>query len=819
MASDHYLYKDLRPGQQIRLLTVFPSRDNNSDIRTSLRVHNIPNPNLPWHEKFQAYFSLPPYIAVSYRWILGNSQTILVNNQPFQVHGHLHDALRIFRSFTGVHIRFWIDSICINQENDSEKSEQIPLMPYIYGLSFQTWIWLEMPNDESKRAERHVSNFLHDPWVVKARYAYLEVQSTTPVAPAYETFFARLRRILRAECIRLAWTLCVRLLILPLGWLATRFSIIDEQISREDAMACRFKTLEEYTLSGMDQETTILEHFQSGLQLGLQQDRIRRLHKRGLSENALNQIASQRATVLGNFMDGFREGYNKSAKKPKVADELVNSALQPTTSSTSAIMQPRKMMAAATTTKSDDKPKTWQPSAQSLLSIDRNEFKALAELINRTLFSKTEYFNRMWTLQEVCATKIPMVSLGGNLIALADLLKVLHYLEAELGTESAHVKKAVRLQWINAEHRMRRRLPLRTLLYESRDRHCSDPRDKIYALLGLMLERPTILVKPAYDQDPEVVYANATRFLIAADRSLDVICGHDRQKRLPNYPSWTPDFSQFAVDDSQFLIDLSGRTTVYKASLKEPPQNILDPTCLPDDWKSLGVQAIYLGTIAHLSNTNSVNESVLKRAQDWKLAIQHNFKGDTQEVLLLQTSFELVQHCCDYSTDNATAHESRWLSTPEGSRVLHDLALSLSELDDEEQHHLCSKYVMTLICARLDTSSRCDFADVINRLYQPLDKAQQQASSRPFPEILYDAIDGATAGRRLFVTENAKVLGAAPTSAEEQDQVFVLLGCSVPVVLRRLQEGEYTLVGECYCHGMMDGEAEKDADVRDIVLL
>ena len=54
-------------------------------------------------------------------------------------------------------------------------------------------------------------------------------------------------------------------------------------------------------------------------------------------------------------------------------------------------------------------------------------------------------------------------------------------------------------------------------------------------------------------------------------------------------------------------------------------------------------------------------------------------------------------------------------------------------------------------------------------------------------------------------------LGIAPSGAQEGDILCVLLGCSVPVVLRPLDKSDprcgYKLVGEAYIHGVMDGEA------------
>jgi hypothetical protein len=58
--------------------------------------------------------------------------------------------------------------------------------------------------------------------------------------------------------------------------------------------------------------------------------------------------------------------------------------------------------------------------------------------------------------------------------------------------------------------------------------------------------------------------------------------------------------------------------------------------------------------------------------------------------------------------------------------------------------------------------------------------------------------------RRFFITSGG-CFGLGPRNAEEGDVVFVLLGCSVPVVLRRNGE-DWSFVGEAFVAGIMDGE-------------
>ncbi|GAB1317419.1 hypothetical protein MFIFM68171_07629 [Madurella fahalii] len=78
--------------------------------------------------------------------------------------------------------------------------------------------------------------------------------------------------------------------------------------------------------------------------------------------------------------------------------------------------------------------------------------------------------------------------------------------------------------------------------------------------------------------------------------------------------------------------------------------------------------------------------------------------------------------------------------------------------------------------------------------------------------------------RRLFVTKKG-YLGAGPLSARVGDAVYVLAGGHVPFVLRKRaggeEEGTWRLIGDCYVHGVMHGEAleREDFSWTDVQLL
>ncbi len=66
--------------------------------------------------------------------------------------------------------------------------------------------------------------------------------------------------------------------------------------------------------------------------------------------------------------------------------------------------------------------------------------------------------------------------------------------------------------------------------------------------------------------------------------------------------------------------------------------------------------------------------------------------------------------------------------------------------------------------------------------------------------------------RHLFVTDDGYV-GAAPLGTERGDQVWVLSGCNIPFLLRKITGGHYRVVGECYIHGCMYGEIMQDLEM------
>ncbi|KAK5047227.1 hypothetical protein LTR84_006749 [Exophiala bonariae] len=74
------------------------------------------------------------------------------------------------------------------------------------------------------------------------------------------------------------------------------------------------------------------------------------------------------------------------------------------------------------------------------------------------------------------------------------------------------------------------------------------------------------------------------------------------------------------------------------------------------------------------------------------------------------------------------------------------------------------------------------------------------------------------AWRRLLSTKTGR-MGLAPAGARLGDSIAILVGCDMPLVLRRQELGGWIVVGACYVHGVMYGEGILDHDKFEEITL
>ena len=146
-----------------RLLKVYPG-PREAPIECNLLVRSL-KPGTPVSSTSAKRFEDPePYDALSYHW--GDQSgdyvvKILVQHEATEVNigRNLDSALRQFRSETAP-IYLWVDALCIDQKNNDEKSAQIPLMRLIYNLAKTVRVWLGEEADDSDKAMDFVERCL-----------------------------------------------------------------------------------------------------------------------------------------------------------------------------------------------------------------------------------------------------------------------------------------------------------------------------------------------------------------------------------------------------------------------------------------------------------------------------------------------------------------------------------------------------------------------------------------------------------------------------------------------------------------------------------
>lgn len=128
MAPNQYRHIPLSSSHSIRILKLLPSVDRDSPIIIDLEEVRIT--------------MKPKYRALSYAWgEEAPSCPVRCGNKVLLVTPNCLAAMRQLRDRSGF-LRFWIDSICIDQSSPSERSAQVALMGEIYRDASMVIVWL-----------------------------------------------------------------------------------------------------------------------------------------------------------------------------------------------------------------------------------------------------------------------------------------------------------------------------------------------------------------------------------------------------------------------------------------------------------------------------------------------------------------------------------------------------------------------------------------------------------------------------------------------------------------------------------------------------
>lgn len=151
------------------------------------------------------------------------------------------------------------------------------------------------------------------------------------------------------------------------------------------------------------------------------------------------------------------------------------------------------------------------------------------------------WFTRIWVLQEVARARKAVMLLGNTCETFESFRKGLIFAQfkAENGGVCDPLPGALSIM-------PRKPVPaadIFQLLISTNACHATDPRDKVFALFGLIDSAQKHGLIADYKMDTEEVYTRITLYIIQSSRKLDVLAYCSGERNILSLPSWVPDWS------------------------------------------------------------------------------------------------------------------------------------------------------------------------------------------------------------------------------------------------------------------------------------
>ncbi|KAF2474923.1 uncharacterized protein BDR25DRAFT_255455 [Lindgomyces ingoldianus] len=380
-------------------------------------------------------------------------------------------------------------------------------------------------------------------------------------------------------------------------------------------------------------------------------------------------------------------------------------------------------------------------------------------------FFELPWFRRVWVIQEIAVSRAVKIVCGKWTIDWEDLYHATDIIDRKLQTSHSPCLNLLRKSWepfqsiaaLREWETRRYRWTLLMLLEKFRNAESTYKRDRLFALIGLASDGNEDSFKPNYDCPLETIVLSYAHGFILQGRAMQLLYSAGLNGQCSRFPSWIPDWT---VNIPTGLHELSdgGRSFSaggsYDVKVKWYPHT-----------DELTLEGFAVDSIQSISKSSNLE-------QEWKTYFN---EVDTMvDSLALSPTGDLQ--------DNL-----KWKVPIAG--VLHAKVVVSGGLDLRSSYKAFRQYF-----------SRQSWA-VEDNYHNGLDPLRTESMN------YMNALQGAIVGWRYVITQRGYV-GIVPGLTEVGDTVLIFKGGRVPFLVRKSMERPqaYRLVGQCYIHGIMNGE-------------
>ena len=353
------------------------------------------------------------------------------------------------------------------------------------------------------------------------------------------------------------------------------------------------------------------------------------------------------------------------------------------------------------------------------------------------------------------------------------------------------------------------RLPLLLSLQLCRDLKCSNSRDRVFALT---LVCPEQSASADYKRSPESIYVEMAKSQLRSGGL--AVLSFAGARRILNIPSWVPDWSAPA---SQHPILCKRRLSM---SATQPSYRFGKDNVLQVRGRVVGI-VNHLTSIMHYSMVTARLKRYYWARDEYDRLTQfgHWYRGGGTMFDALWRTI-ILNNDPDYPSIEASS-----------------LVADAFKLYVQPNKELAKQEASRWMSSRLPNRGLAP--PPVDRLVQSAWAYEENMKLDPFHEsgrlqsrnIVDDCTTSETSGNeylqamlkvgnlsRRLCTTTSGYIGMVPEEAQRHDLIVCFDSGVVPFVIRCLRPHEFSLIGDCYIHGLMGGEAYQEQSRRSAMI-